>query len=444
MAAANSPPAEIETAAFLLTFAPSGGKMSGQQLALSDVAGNLTSQELWAMGRKHFRRAGRWLAALALALAAMLANRACQADTPSVQSAVEGILACGAKQSPKILAQARELHDDARRLAPSDVRVDYSYALVLARHNRYAESQELFDQIATAKRGQTRRLARQLRAWLLVAEAHDREALSELKSLAELLAVDRQDHGDRQQHGDRQGGVDRQEQAEYVEAGRLSGVLLGYLEAADREKLTPGEISAAKDQFRQSLGPKAREAFEEGLTHVARRHTQLQQSLDETKAHENQDADIKREKEETELGQAKQHVDESRQELESAKQAQQEKYRQEAARLEAAAGQWQTAYQASVAALGQVQSQIAALQAQRPGCFRIVEEKNGQRREEVVDVARLAAIDGGINQLSAQLGPLQARVARLEADGQALMLQRQSLEGAPFSKRPSAPGRNTA
>ncbi len=296
-----------------------------------------------------------------------------------------------------------------------DIRVDYSFALVLAHYNRYEEAQQLFDQIAASGKGQTRRHARLARAWLLTAEAHDRPALSELNSLAELLAADKQDS------------------AEYVDAGRTCGILLGYLEAADREKLTAGEISAAKDCFRQSLATKAGAAFEEGLAHVARRHSELKQSLDDRKARETQEVEAKRNKEESELGAAKKQVDDSRKDLDAAKAEQDDKYRKDVNQLEASAAKWQVAYQTSLNAANQVQAQLANLQAQRPSCFRLVEDKNG-RREEIIDVGRLATIDAGINQLSAQLGPLQARVAQLSAEGQVLMQQRQAVEGRAFAE----------
>jgi hypothetical protein len=130
-----------------------------------------------------------------LAWAAAIATMSLSASEPAAKPAVAAqdpaarLLDLGDRYSPSALAKARAYYDGLRAKSGNDARVRYAFALVLIRQHCEQEAAELLGSIV-AQQPDALHLWR-AKIWAEMAMHKEREALTEIRSLADVLARQR-------------------------------------------------------------------------------------------------------------------------------------------------------------------------------------------------------------------------------------------------------------
>jgi len=140
---------------------------------------------------------------------------------------------------------AQRQYEELRRLAPGDLRINYAYALVQLRQNRYREAVELFDQVLDADKQHLG--ARNAQIWLSVLTKQFPRAMHQMQQAAELLP-------------DEDAAAEAEEP--YRRFAVFLGRIFGYLDGPVKEQVSEAARADCRRQIMAQLTTTRRAAFD--------------------------------------------------------------------------------------------------------------------------------------------------------------------------------------
>jgi hypothetical protein len=196
-----------------------------------------------------YRQAGAFAVLLLVLSGAALAQQS-PAETPDRAALVAEILNRGEKRVSGAIDAARESFKKAEDDSPRDLRIDYAFALVLARQQSYDESLELFDTLQSKAAGNMQLLASRMQIWILLQQKKNAEALRRIKTAADQIASS--------SPAAKQG-----KPCEEI-AGFL-GRTYAFLELGQPKDVEPDELERVKKLIAESMTPNLSTAFTRGF-----------------------------------------------------------------------------------------------------------------------------------------------------------------------------------
>jgi hypothetical protein len=167
----------------------------------------------------------------------------------------------GVKNTPASVAEAKKQYERWKATDPSDVRVDYAYALVLVEQHRYGEALTKLN--GYLESGSAELGDHCYKLWIQVQDRRYKEALADAVAISRRLPE--------------QAGVRPERQ--YVEVAQFLGGLFGYLERARPEAVDAETLLQSKNEVLHRLGPQCLLAFDQVREEVVNQIAGLQDDL---------------------------------------------------------------------------------------------------------------------------------------------------------------------
>jgi hypothetical protein len=209
-----------------------------------------------------------------------------QPDSTNERARVAQLLDAGAKPSTKSLEAARRIYGKLAQQTTHRGRVDYAFAVVLARQGRYDEASELLARVAAEESERLRALALRLRVWSLAAAGKFEDAMDEAAGLAEHVPQN----------------VAEADRRFWIEIAERLGHVTAYAAGQGRGDLSGDSLQRYARRLREALPEYALAAFERAIAATAQRYTALE---DEYQRAEAETKDRHTDKVETALGEIK-------------------------------------------------------------------------------------------------------------------------------------------
>jgi hypothetical protein len=189
----------------------------------------------------------RFVTALAL-LASLLGARALPA-APTVEELAK-LFAAGEKNTTPSVEAARQIARALKRANRDDLRIDYSFGLVLANQRRYAEAQPLLTRYVAAHSNDW--TAHTVKVWNEMQAGQMPAALESMTGLATLLGQSAADDPN----------------VEQLAAAQFMGSCLAFLDRTPQKHLDDQAIAGQVAQIRSVLGKRYQPAFDKGWQSV--------------------------------------------------------------------------------------------------------------------------------------------------------------------------------
>jgi hypothetical protein len=209
------------------------------------------------------------------AWAATIATMSLSASEPAGKPAVAAqdpaacLLILGDRYSPSALAMARTYRDGLRAKAGNDARVRYAFALVLIRQRCEQEAAELLGPIV-AQQPDALHLWR-AKIWAEMAAHKDREALADVRSVADVL---------KKQRPAEMPAADREA---WRATSAFLGRVFGFLDVPRPDALPTDEVRRAKQCLLTALGDQRTE-FEQNEELVVGKFSKAREGFEEQRA----------------------------------------------------------------------------------------------------------------------------------------------------------------
>ena len=231
----------------------------------------------------HARRCpARMLATAAAAAVVCLAwyspAPARQAAASELRVELEALLDAGLKSSPAALAEAQARFERARAIAPGDVRAPYSMALVLIRHRKFAEADQILAGIVQGS-------PQVIPAWRLKihGQVMSHEYAGAMEDMVALARSFPRTEGEAKPVG------------KYAQAAGFLGRVMGYFEVPVESAVTEAARTNLLRTVKEQLPAAYRQAFENGRAAVAGRHGELASETEQIRRQELSDQQKKKE-----------------------------------------------------------------------------------------------------------------------------------------------------
>lgn len=208
--------------------------------------------------------------AFALVLAVSLARAPESSAAPTVGELAK-LFAAGEKNTTPSVEAARQIAHALKRANRDDLRIDYSFGLVLANQRRYGEAQPLLARYVGAQRDDW--TAHTVKLWNEMQAGQISAALDSMTELATLLSQSAADDP----------------QAEQLAAAQFIGRCLAFLDRIPQKKIDEETVAARSAQIRSLLGERYQPALLEGWQ-------SLSVQADEMLAAQNEQRDREQEK----------------------------------------------------------------------------------------------------------------------------------------------------
>jgi hypothetical protein len=179
-----------------------------------------------------------------------------RAGTPAAK-----LFESGVKNTPASVAEAKNQYERWKATDPTDVRVDYAYALVLVEQHRYGDALAKLTPYLDSGRAELGDHCYKL--WIQVQDRRYKAALADAVALSRRFPKQPAGRPERR----------------YVEVAQFLGGLFGYLERARPDAVDAENLLRSKNDVLQGLGPQYLSAFDQVRQEVVTQVAGLQEEL---------------------------------------------------------------------------------------------------------------------------------------------------------------------
>ena len=210
-----------------------------------------------------YRQLGTFAVFVPLMAGAALAQQS-PADSPDRAALVAEILSRGEKRVSGAVESARESYSKAKDDSPRDLRIDYAFALVLARQQVYGESLELLGTLQSKSAGNMRLLASRTKIWVLLQQKNYREVLCQVETTSGYLASL---------------SAGAKEGATATETAEFLGRIYAFMELGQPKAVDAAELQRVKALLVRRMPPKLSTAFTRGFDGTKKTYDGLTEAI---------------------------------------------------------------------------------------------------------------------------------------------------------------------
>ncbi len=196
-----------------------------------------------------------WLR-ISIALTIWLACAPILSASPTSEE-LSKLFAAGHKNTTPSVDTARQIAHALKRANRDDLRIDYSFGLVLVNQRRYAQAEPLLARYVAAHPDDW--TAHLIKLWNEMQAGQDASALDSMTELATLLGQ----------------SAAADPKADQLAAATFIGRCLAFLDRASQKRVDDDAIAARTTQIRSSLGDRYRSALDEGWQSVSQQAEEM-------------------------------------------------------------------------------------------------------------------------------------------------------------------------